>query len=225
MADAQKPRLAAFDSSIPTIVVATGNSHKVTEIAAGLRAATGSPLAGVRFVGIHELCSDFIDPVEDGSSFEDNAALKAHAVHYVTGLPALADDSGLVVDALDGAPGIFSARYCGTEHDDAGNNQKLLHELSGTPASLRRARFVSCLVIVGLNTIMLGQPGYLTVTGTCEGSIGTELCGAGGFGYDPLFLPDATPGRSMAQLSLEEKTAISHRGSALRLLLERFSDS
>jgi len=204
------------------IVVATGNAHKVCEIAAALGAVEDSPLAGVRFVAVHELCPDFVDPVEDGGSFEDNAAIKAHAAHYVTGLPSLADDSGLVVDALDGAPGIFSARYSGVEHDDAGNNAKLLRKLAQAPQDQRRARFVSCLVMVGLNTL-IDRPGYgyLTVTGTCEGAIGTELQGENGFGYDPLFLPDATPGRSMAQLSLEEKTAISHRGAALRELLAR----
>ena len=204
-----------------TIVVATGNAHKVAEIAAALSATPDSPLAGLRFVAIHELCPDFIDPIEDGGSFEDNAAIKAHAAHYVTGLPALADDSGLVVDALDGAPGIYSARYCGVEHDDAGNNAKLLRELAGAPADKRRARFVSCLVTVGFNVILPQHPnfGYLTVTGTCEGTIATAPQGDNGFGYDPLFLPDATPGRSMAQLTLEEKTAISHRGAALRQLL------
>jgi len=204
----------------PTIVVATGNAHKVVEIAAALGAAADSPLAGIGFDAVHELYPDFIDPVEDGATFEDNAAIKAHAAHYVSGLPSLADDSGLVVDALDGAPGIYSARYCGVEHDDAGNNEKLLRELEGVPAQRRRARFVSCLVVVGLNTI-IDRPGYgyLTVTGTCEGSIGFEPQGNNGFGYDPLFLPDATPGRSMAQLTLEEKTAISHRGDALRKLL------
>jgi len=204
------------------IIIATGNAHKVTEIAAALGGAEGSPLAGARFEAVHTWCSGYVDPIEDGATFEDNAAIKAHAAHYLTRCPALADDSGLVVDALDGAPGIYSARYSGVEHDDAGNNEKLLRELSGAPAQRRRARFVSCLVVVGLNTV-IDRPGYgyLTVTGTCEGMIGFEPQGNNGFGYDPLFLPDATPGRSMAQLTLEEKTAISHRGDALRKLLER----
>lgn len=209
-----------------TIAVATGNVHKVAEITNALSVAQDSPLCGIHFKTIRELCPDFVDPVEDGGSFEDNAAIKAHAAHYVADKPALADDSGLVVDALGGAPGIYSARYSGFEHHDAANNEKLLYELEGIPEERRRARFVCCLVVVGLNRI-INRPGfgYLTVTGTCEGTIATEPRGDNGFGYDPLFLPDATPGRSMAQLTLEEKTAISHRGVALRKLLARLRDA
>ena len=204
----------------PTIVVATGNAHKVTEIAAALGAAPASPLAGFHFASIHELCPDFTDPVEDGATFEENAAIKARAAQAATGLPALADDSGLTVEALDGAPGIYSARYSGVAHDDAANNAKLLAALDQVPAEQRRARFVSCLVLTGLDALLPGCPAYLSVTGFCEGCIATGLQGENGFGYDPLFLPDAACGRSMAQLSLAEKTAISHRGAALCKLLE-----
>ncbi len=204
----------------PTIVVATGNAHKVVEIAAALGSAGDSPLAGVTFVAVHDRCPDFVDPVEDGATFEDNAAIKARAAHDATGLPALADDSGLVVDALDGAPGVYSARYSGEPCDDARNNARLLSELAHTPAGERRARFVSCLVLVGLDALLPDQPPYVSVTGTCEGQIATQSRGENGFGYDPLFLPDAAAGRSMAELSLQEKTAISHRGAALRKLIE-----
>jgi len=202
---------------MPTIVVATGNAHKVTEIAAALSTAADSPLAGVRFIAVHELVDAYTDPVEDGASFEDNAAIKARAAQAATGLPALADDSGLVVDALNGAPGIYSARFAGVGHDDAANNAKLLAELEGVTE--RRARFVSCLVLVGLDALLPGQPDYLAVCGACEGRIAAGPRGSNGFGYDPLFLPDVAPGRSMAELTLAEKTAISHRGAALRQLL------
>ena len=203
-----------------TIVVATGNAHKVVEIAAALSAEGVSSLAGFKFVAIHDLRPDFVDPVEDGVTFEENAAIKARVARAATGLPALADDSGLAVDALGGAPGIFSARYSGESCDDARNNAKLLNELADTPVPDRRARFVSCLVLVGLDAILPDQPDYVSVTGTCEGHIARHPRGDKGFGYDPLFLPDAVPGRSMAELTLEEKTAISHRGAALRKLAE-----
>jgi len=208
---------ASASTDVPTIVVATGNLHKVIEIAAALSAGGDSPLAGFRFVAVHDLCPDFVDPVEDGATFEENAAIKARAAHSATGTAALADDSGLVVDALDGAPGIYSARYAGAGHDDGANNEKLLAELAGV--SERRARFISCLVLVGLDALLPDQPAYLCVTGACEGQIAFAPRGDNGFGYDPLFLADATPGRSMAELTLEEKTAISHRGAALRALL------
>ena len=186
-----------------TVVVATGNAHKVVEIEAIL----SEVLPGTRFVTLKSL-GDFPDPEETGTTFEENAFIKAQAAHDATGLPAVADDSGLEVDALGGAPGVYSARYAGVHGDDAANNAKLLRELAGVPAPERTARFTSCVAFVddGVRTSGLGH---------VEGSVGLEGRGEHGFGYDPLFLPVETPGRTMAELTPEEKNAISHRYHAL----------
>lgn len=188
-----------------TVVVATGNAHKVVEIEAIL-----SPvMPGVRFVALGEL-GDFPDPVEDGQTFFDNALIKARAALAETGLVmAVADDSGLCVDALDGAPGIFSARWAGEHGNDDANNQKLLRLMDGVPDERRTARFHSTVVLVRGEEVLRGD-------GDCEGLIGHEPRGTEGFGYDPLFLPDETPGRTMAELSLGEKNQISHRFHALQ---------
>ena len=186
-----------------TVVVATGNAHKVVEIEAIL----SEVLPGTRFVTLKSL-GDFPDPEETGTTFEENAFIKAQAAHDATGLPAVADDSGLEVDALGGAPGVYSARYAGVHGDDAANNAKLLRELAGVPAPERTARFTSCVAFVddGVRASGLGH---------VEGSVGLEGRGEHGFGYDPLFLPAETPGRTMAELTPEEKNAISHRYHAL----------
>ena len=183
-----------------TVVVATGNAHKVTEIEAILAPV----MPGVRFVALGEL-GDFPDPVEDGETFFDNALIKARAAQAQTGLPmAVADDSGLCVDALGGAPGIFSARWAG----DAANNDKLMAQMAEVPDERRTARFHSSVVLVRGDEVLRGD-------GDCEGRVGHAPRGDGGFGYDPLFLPDDTPGRTMAELSPTEKNAISHRFHAL----------
>jgi XTP/dITP diphosphohydrolase len=149
---------------------------------------------------------------ETGDTFEENARIKAHAYRDAFGLAALADDSGLEVDALDGRPGVYSSRYAGPGATDADNNALLLRELASVPAGERTARFRSVIVLVD-------EDGAETVAvGACEGHIGFEPRGTGGFGYDPLFWPDAAPGRAMAELTLAEKNAISHRGAALRAL-------
>lgn len=189
-----------------TVVVATGNAHKLVEIEAIL----GAALPGVRFVALHELGS-FPDPVEDGDSFAANALIKARAALAETGLAmAVADDSGLCVDALGGAPGVYSARYAGEHGNDEANNDKLLAELAGLPRERRRARFHSSVVLAyDTGEVLVGE-------GDCEGWVGFERRGRNGFGYDPLFWPDDTPGKTMAQLSPEEKNAISHRFHALQ---------
>lgn len=188
-----------------TIVVATGNAHKLVEIEAIL----GEALPGTRFVAIRQL-GDFDDPEETGTTFVENALIKARAAVAETGLAAVADDSGLVVDALDGAPGVYSARYAGVHGDDVANNAKLLGNLADVPASERTARFMSVVALV------YPDGRELTGTGACEGTIGFEGRGENGFGYDPLFLPDDTPGKTMAELAPEEKNAISHRFHALQ---------
>lgn len=193
-----------------TVVVATGNAHKVVEIEAIL-----SPvMPGVRFVALGEL-GDYPDPVEDGETFFENALIKACAALAQTGLAmAVADDSGLCVDALDGAPGIFSARWAGEHGNDEANNQKLLRLMADVPDGSRTARFHSSVVLVRGDEVLRGD-------GDCEGTVGREPRGENGFGYDPLFLPAETPGRTMAELSLDEKNLISHRFHALEDLAAR----
>lgn len=187
-----------------TVVVATGNPHKVTEIEAILSKA----LPDVRFVALGEL-GDFPDPVENGADFFENALIKARAAVDETGLPmAIADDSGLCVDALDGAPGIFSARWAGEHGNDDANNDKLERLMADVPDEKRGARFHSTVVLVRGDEVLRGD-------GDCEGTIGHERRGGNGFGYDPLFLPADTPGKTMAELLPAEKNAISHRFHAL----------
>lgn len=189
-----------------TVVVASNNRGKLTEI----RTALAFP--GWHFVSAGELDAEWPSPEEDGETFEDNARIKARAAVERFGLAALADDSGLEVDSLGGEPGVRSSRYAGPCATDAENNSRLLLALGDLPVTERRARFHSTLVFID-------DDGTETVAdGTCEGEIGPEPRGEGGFGYDPLFLPDAAPGRTMAELSLEEKNRISHRGAALRAL-------
>ncbi|MBR3158595.1 MAG: RdgB/HAM1 family non-canonical purine NTP pyrophosphatase [Atopobiaceae bacterium] len=199
-----------------TVVVATGNAHKLTEIEAILGAAPA--MAGMRFVALSEL-GDFDDPEEDGDTFTANALIKACAALDETGLAmAVADDSGLVVDALDGAPGIFSARWAGAHGDDAANNQKMLREMADVPDGERTARFHSSVVLVTRDEdgeeVLVGE-------GNCEGTIARDLRGSNGFGYDPLFELADIPGKRMAELEPEEKNAISHRRRALDDLVSK----
>ena len=191
-----------------TVVVATGNAHKLVEIEDIL----GRALPDVRFVALGQL-GDFEDPEENGATFAENALIKARAAVQETGLTAVADDSGLVVDALGGEPGVYSARYAGVHGDDAANNAKLLRELAGVGEGGRTARFVSCVAFVADGVRTCG-------VGFCEGRVGFEGRGEHGFGYDPLFLPDDTPGKTMAELLPEEKNAISHRRHAIEALAD-----
>lgn len=197
-----------------TIVVATGNAHKLVEIEAIL----GQVLPRVRFVALGQL-GDFEDPEENGATFLENALIKAEAAVEVTGLAAIADDSGLVVDALNGEPGVYSARYAGVHGDDAANNAKLLAALADVPDSERTARFMSVVALIDADGFVR------TGTGACEGAVAHEGRGEHGFGYDPLFLPADTPGKTMAELAPEEKNAISHRFHALVDLSAQLSAS
>ncbi|WP_144744196.1 RdgB/HAM1 family non-canonical purine NTP pyrophosphatase [Enorma burkinafasonensis] len=196
-----------------TVVVATGNAHKLVEIETMLSAA----LPGMRFVALGQL-GDFEDPEETGTTFAENAVIKARAAVDATGLAAVADDSGLMVDALDGAPGVYSARYAGVHGDDEANNAKLLAALEGVAAPARTARFVSSIAFIEPDgAVTMGE-------GTCEGTVGTVGRGEHGFGYDPLFLPADTPGRTMAELEPDEKNAISHRFHALQDLCAKLAE-
>ncbi|OUO90396.1 non-canonical purine NTP pyrophosphatase, RdgB/HAM1 family [Gordonibacter sp. An230] len=192
------------------VVIASNNAHKVSEIAEAL------DFPGWRFRTLREV-GIVSDPEEDADTFEGNARIKARAAREASGGRAvLADDSGLAVDALDGAPGVRSARYAGDPCDDAANNAKLLSELAGVPDEKRTARFVCTLVFID-------EDGSETVAcGAVEGRIGHEGRGEHGFGYDPLFLPDVFGGeRTLAEALPEEKNAVSHRGNALRALRAR----
>jgi XTP/dITP diphosphohydrolase len=184
------------------IVVATRNSKKVAEIE---RMLHGS---GIKALGVDEV-GDCPEVIEDAPDFEGNALKKARETSICTGHAALADDSGLVVDALGGAPGVYSARYAGVDANDKDNNKKLLEELREVAPPDRTARFVCVMAYV--------VPGghELVFKGTVEGHIAQELMGESGFGYDPLFVPEGHA-RSFAQMSASEKDSLSHRGRALR---------
>ena len=184
------------------IVIATENKGKIREIREAL------DIPGVRLLSLEEF-DEWPDLEETGGTLEENALIKAFALRDRLGLPALADDSGLLVDALDGRPGVRSSRYAGPEGDPERNMDKLLAELKEVRDGERNARF-ACVMALALPS------GEVRVTrGECEGAILTRRRGSGGFGYDPVFMP-AGFDRSMAELSLEEKNAISHRGKALR---------
>ena len=201
-----------------TVVIATNNAHKVSEIRSALN------FEGWEFKTLAEagLASD---PVEDADSFEGNARIKARAAAEAVraaGLTAavLADDSGLAVDALDGAPGVYSSRYAGADGDDGANNAKLLAKLAAVPDGERTARFVCTLVF-------MDEDGTETVArGTIEGAIGREARGSEGFGYDPLFIPDAFGGAlTLAEVPQARKNAVSHRGNALRALRDSLASA
>lgn len=192
------------------VVIATNNAHKLEEISRML-----SPVTGWEFVSLGE-CGDFPEPVEDADEFEGNARIKALAARANTGLPALADDSGLEVDALDGAPGVFSSRFAGEDATDAENNAKMLELLADVPDEKRTARFVCTLVFVD------EDGSEIVARGTCEGKIGYEERGSNGFGYDPLFVSDDFDGLTTAEVPAEQKDAISHRGQALRAFISEF---
>jgi XTP/dITP diphosphohydrolase len=158
------------------------------------------------------------DVVEDADTFAGNASKKAREVSQATGLPALADDSGLEVDALGGAPGVYSARYAGAGHDDAANNTKLLAALAGVPAEKRTGRFRSVLALADV-TGPLGNE-VITADGTCEGVILDAPRGTGGFGYDPLFYSPEL-GMTFAEAGVGPKNDLSHRARAMRAMKPR----
>ena len=197
------------------ICAATGNAGKLRELRRILE-AQGHEVVSQKELGIT------IEPDETGTTFAENALIKAETICKVSGLPTIADDSGLCVDALGGAPGVYSARYCGHHGDDEANNDKLLDAMKEVPEGKRGAKFISAVCFI------LPDGRHLTCMGECPGSIAFErLNGDYGFGYDPLFIPDEvgvpggggtaenTQGRSYAELSAAEKDAISHRGRAM----------
>ena len=186
------------------VACASANPHKVAEIV--------DLMGGV--VDLLPRPSDLDDVVEDADTLEGNARLKAVAVCAATGLPALADDTGLEVDALDGAPGVITARFAGEGATDAQNRQKMLVELEGIDVLQRTARFRT----VALLRFADGRE--IVAHGVCEGSIAVHEIGDRGFGYDALFIPADGDGRTFAQMTIDEKHELSHRGKAFRALAQ-----
>lgn len=190
----------------PRVVLATRNAHKIPEI----RHILDEAGAAVDLVGVAEF-PGVDDVVETGLTFTENALLKAHAVATGTGLPALADDSGISVDALAGMPGVFSGRWSGRHGDDLANLELLLGQLSDVPDEHRGAAFVCVAALVTPDGREVVEEGRVS------GRIIRAPRGAGGFGYDPVFVPDGET-RTTAELSPAEKNAISHRGRAFRAI-------
>ncbi len=189
------------------IVIATGNPGKVAEIAVVLAQVEGLELL--------PRPEHLPEPEEDGATLLDNARIKAEAVMATTGEAAVADDTGLEVEALGGAPGLYSARYAGPGATFRDNIRRLLTELEGVANRRARFRTVALVTLPGGDEIV-GE-------GTCEGSIAEVPRGQRGFGYDPVFVPDGGDGRTFAELAPEEKNAVSHRGRALRDLAARLA--
>lgn len=183
------------------IVFATNNPHKLEEV----RQILGNTveIKSLAEIGCHD------DIAETGKKLEENAILKARYVSEKYGADCFADDTGLEVDALGGAPGVYSARYAGDAHDSAANMAKLLKEMEGRGD--RRARFRTVIALISDGKLQL-------VEGKVEGTIATQPHGSGGFGYDPIFIPSEADGKSFAEMTAAEKNAISHRGRAIHEL-------
>ena len=211
------------------VLVASRNAKKLAELQ---RVLESERITGIEPVGLDQV-PDFPEEPEDGATFADNALIKARAGALATGMVCLADDSGLAVDALNGMPGVLSARWSGRHGDDAANNALLLAQLSDVPDDRRGAAFVSACALVGPGVPGLarsaggvqvhgggtdeGLHGEVVKEGRWPGSVLREPRGEGGFGYDPLFLPEGYD-RAAAELTPAEKDAASHRGRALRAL-------
>jgi XTP/dITP diphosphohydrolase len=193
------------------LLLASRNAKKLRELR---QVVADAGIVGLEIVGLDEV-APFEELPEDAPSFEGNALIKAREGFAATGLPCLADDSGICVDALNGMPGVLSARWSGRHGDDPANTALLLAQISDVPDDRRGAEFVSaCALVTGP-----GEAGAITVRGAWRGTILREPHGDGGFGYDPVFLPEGSE-RTAAQLAPEEKNAISHRARALALLVD-----
>jgi XTP/dITP diphosphohydrolase len=205
--------------SRPRLVVATRSEHKLRELRELLE------LERAELVSLDDLGVQG-EPIEDGETFETNAAIKARFAVHATGLPALADDSGLEVDALGGGPGVRTRRYAGENATDADNNARLLAALEGLPPERRGARYV-CVLALALpgDAGTRGGQRVAFARGTCRGRIAAAPRGTGGFGYDPIFEPAAEPpgGRTLGLWSPAEKNAISHRARAARRMAPRLA--
>lgn len=196
------------------VLVASGNAKKLVELETVLKELG---VEAVELVSLKEIPA-YPEPVENGLTFAENALIKAREGARQSGLACVADDSGLSVDALNGMPGILSARWCGRHGDDRTNNDLLLAQTADIDDPHRGAAFVSCCALVTPNG------GEFTAEGRWDGTLLREPRGEGGFGYDPLFAPADAPGRSAAELTPEEKNSRSHRGKALRALAPRIAE-
>ncbi len=195
------------------VLVASRNAKKLAEMDRILR----EHLTGVGVVGLDDV-EEYDEPVEDQPTFEGNALLKARAGVAATGLPTIADDSGLCVDALNGMPGVLSARWSGPPKDDERNNRLLLDQLADVPDGRRGAHFTCAVALV------LPDGRELVVEGRMDGRVIREVRGSGGFGYDVVFVADDRPGVTTAELSVDDKDAVSHRGKALREIAPLVAD-
>ena len=210
---------SAVGASSLRLVIATRSEHKLRELRELLR------LEHAELVTLDDLGVEG-DPVEDGATFETNAAIKARAAVRATGLPSLADDSGLEVDALGGGPGVRTRRYAGEHATDADNNAKLLAALDGLPPERRGARYVCVLALALPGDVGTRGGQRLTFArGTCRGRIAASPRGSGGFGYDPIFEPASEPpgGRTLGLWTPAEKHTISHRARAARRMAPRLA--
>lgn|SRR5690625_1095764 len=196
-----------MNKNLEQVLIATKNKGKVAEFK-GL-----FEKYNMKAISLLDLSSNIEDVEETGETFEENARLKAEQISSILNAPVIADDSGLVIDALDGRPGVYSARYAGLNKNDQDNNSKVLDELKDVPMENRTARFVCVLAVA--------RPGQETffVTGTCEGKIAYSEIGINGFGYDPIFIPKGHS-KTMAEISPDKKNQISHRGRAINKLDE-----
>ncbi len=197
-----------------SLLLATGSAHKITE----LRRILDSQSVDVEVVGLADVAA-YPEPVENGASFEDNALIKAWAGCLATGLPTLADDSGIEVDVLNRMPGVRSARWAGGHGDDADNLALLVRQLEDVEPARRTGRFVCAMALVWAPSPG-DEPREVLVRGVMEGSLAASPRGVQGFGYDPIFVAVGQT-RTNAELSDEEKDAISHRGRALRGMIPR----
>lgn len=198
---------------IQEIIVATQNAGKVKEISQAMRHLP------IKVLSLAD-CGTFPEPIEDGGTFEENALLKARYYAALTGKPCLADDSGLEVDCLGRAPGVYSARYAGEHATDEENNHKLLQVLATMPEAKRTGRFRCVLALVESGDL---HGRVLTTEGVCEGEILQQPRGERGFGYDPLFfMPKLN--KTLAEVTVEEKNQISHRGQALGKLAVKLQE-
>ncbi len=192
-------------------VIASSNKHKIKEIQEIL------DKYGINLLSLADVGLEGLEIEETGTSFEENAMIKAKTVMALTGKIAIADDSGLVVDALNGEPGVYSARYSGEGATDYLNNKLLKQNLMSVPREERTGRFVSVIALAFPD----GREG--SYKGICEGIIGFNEIGDNGFGYDPLFIPDKAD-KTFAQMSSEEKNKISHRSRALKVMSKKLED-
>ncbi len=200
------------------VVLASRNSKKIVE----MRRILVDYVPDVEVLGLHDVTA-YDEPAETEPTFAGNAVLKAHAAVAATGLPSVADDSGLCVDALNGMPGVLSARWAGTAKNDLANNRLLLEQLADVPDERRQAHF-TCAVALAY-PVGAGGVAEHVVHGEMAGRVIREMRGDGGFGYDVLFVPDEGPDqRTAAELSVEEKDAISHRGKAIRTIAPVVAD-